>query len=429
MERPARHGVELLTNGAPSSRHEGRGGARSLRMLVALLVAVGLVVAAFFLARSMTSPPGALEVALSGRGRVLVRPGSPWLGRDDVPGTHFLAASGAVEAALGAEDDGTALAEALRSDGAFGIFLTASLDEGASVRHRLANLGDVPAMRGVVLTPSEALYAPSVPVGGAVDAGRLLAEVARGILDSRSPPPLALFPEELRAERSVEVMVLLRENGTARLWRSARGGSIASALIVATTRARDRWRQRTQAMGGRLSEKLPLLQVEVSLLEEDGTLTDPDPAFLERAFTPAHGVAYERQRSWHYELPAATRRAGSVSAAYESVLEKDGNTASLDEADIRLYRLRVVPLGTSRPRREASLPSPRAPRPTVLRSRGATAPRGLAPRRTGSRSRSGGACSWRLIRRRYLTPNRRPFKFRPRTGSPAPSQRPTHGRP
>lgn len=145
-------------------------------------------------------------------------------------------------------------------------------------------------------------------------------------------------------------MVLLREEGSPRLWRSARGSSIARALVLATVKARERWIERERAMGAPLDVVLPRLDVEVSLLLEDGTLGARDRAFVERVFTSAHGVAYEQRQSWRYLLPETTRQEGGGSAvrAYERLFAQNGLPPStLESPSLRLYRLVVDPLSTS----------------------------------------------------------------------------------
>ena len=72
-------------------------------------------------------------------------------------------------------------------------------------------------------------------------------------------------------------MVLVRDRGRPRLWRSARGSSVARGLLLAAQVARERWQEREAAMGGPIEEALPRMDVEVSLLEEDGT-----PAVFDR---------------------------------------------------------------------------------------------------------------------------------------------------
>jgi hypothetical protein len=149
-------------------------------------------------------------------------------------------------------------------------------------------------------------------------------------------------------------MVMLRRDGMARLWRSARGSSIASALITAAVIARQRWHEREQAMQGPIETALPHMQVEVALLEEDGTIGERDPEFIDRVFFTGQGVGYERKGAWRYLLPDATRVEGKgrASRAYQKLFADDGlPAASFDRHELRLYRLRVQTLATSEPPR------------------------------------------------------------------------------
>jgi len=323
-----------------------------LRVVLALALLAALVAGGLWL-RKATAEGGGLGSTLRDRGRVAVLPGSPWLARE-VEGTEVVLASDAVTTALALEPpDGDArpLAEALDGMDAWGLLVeTRPPGNERDVLGRLATYQRTPPLRAVYLTPNEALYTRDLESADALPDGELLARVARGILEGRSAPPMALFPEPLRRMRSVEVMVLLRANGTARLWRSARGSSIARALITACVVARERWHERAQALGGPLDGQLSRLDVEVALLHEDGTLSEPSESFIDRVFTPVHGVAFERTRSWRYYLPDATRErgGGSAVAAYSALLIENGHEPSvLGEAQLRLYRLVVTNLGRS----------------------------------------------------------------------------------
>jgi hypothetical protein len=194
------------------------------------------------------------------------------------------------------------------------------------------------------------LYVPDPVEPLSPEAERALRVVARRLLEGAQPPRFASYPEPLRRVRNVEVAVILYQGSTPRLWRSARGNSIARALTTAAVVARQRWAERELKMGGLLEELLPRLDVEVSLLKEDGTLTDSDPDFIDAAFTPIHGVAYQDRSAWRYFLPAATRDAGGGSAAraYRKLFEDEGlSLREISRADIRLYRMVVFPLARS----------------------------------------------------------------------------------
>ncbi len=289
-----------------------------------------------------------LHKELERRGRVAVI-GEPSLVGAPVEGSQ-LVDSAPLAAAL-AGDEESAVLEAMRRSGVRALLVASGgrATEATDVRARLRAYRPFERLRAVYLTPTHALYAPGIRADlGAT--GEVLPRIARTILGGGPPPRISRFPEPLRRIRSVEVMVLLRDAGQARLWRSARGSSIARALVTAAVVARQRWAERAEALGGPLQRRLPLLDVEVSLLEEDGTLGATSPAFIERTFFPEHGVAYERPGAWRYLLPEATRTAGAGSAvkAYETLFSDNAlPTDSLRRRDLRFYRLLASVVGVS----------------------------------------------------------------------------------
>ncbi|MAQ19838.1 MAG: hypothetical protein CMN30_34175 [Sandaracinus sp.] len=321
------------------------------RLIIVAALVLGAAAVALYLAFGSGGPlEDAFARELERRGQVALVSPSGRLDDVRVEGTELVEPTPLAEALAGT--DGVALARAMADSGIDALLVEAGEDapeEGATVEQALAAYRHVPGMRGVYLSPTAALYEPSASaeLGEVAEA---TARVARRILSGTPPPPITSYPEPLRRIRNVEVMVLLRDFGTARLWRSARSSSIAAALNIATTAARQRWRERQQALGGPLSDRLPGLDVEVSILEEDGTLGAVTPAFIERVFGSEHGVAYERPGAWRYLLPDATRREGEGSAvkAYEALfLDNALPVDSLGRRDLRFYRMVVTELGRS----------------------------------------------------------------------------------
>lgn len=266
-------------------------------------------------------------------------------------GTRFVAPSPALQEAL-AGIDPDAFVAALDASTADGFLVAgrAAADTVASDAPYLTRwmaFASLPTLRGVRVGPRAALYERA---GDAADVdGRTLARLARHLLAGGTPPAESELPGALLTARSVEVMVVIRHGHRPRLWRSARGNGIGRALFTAARVARERWTERSAALGMSLEEALRTHDVEVSLLEEDGTLVSSAPAFLERALGPQHGVGYERPGHWRYSLPRATHAAESVSAALEELLGQDGrDLALLRDPQLRLYRFVRRPLGTSR---------------------------------------------------------------------------------
>jgi hypothetical protein len=321
---------------------------------VALLATIVLVTAGA--AWAFLREGSELTQALAQRGRIVAAEpigGAPIEGTELVP----LARAPAVAEAL-AGDQPARLVSALEAQRAQGLVLGASLEPATSasnLRQRLSRYQSVDGLQGLLLTPRHALYG-LLPTRGLSAAHReALAVIARGLLEGKAPPRVGLFPPALREVRPVEVMVLLRQGSRPRLWRSARGSSLARALVTASVVARKRWLEREQAMGVKLDSALPRLHVDVALLEDDGTVGERSPQFIDRVFGPEHGVGYERKGAWRYLLPDDTREAGGgqASRAYRKLFADDGLPEdSLQRADIRLYRLRVRTIASSAPEPE-----------------------------------------------------------------------------
>jgi len=318
----------------------------------AVLLAVGALLLRFDLLRVRGSAE--LERALTERGRVAVAGPSSWLAiRADGTALVPVRSLPALAGALGGTDP-EALRAALKRAEVDVLMLqpgATGTAGGDSLQARLARYERVPGVRGLYLARSAALYAPD-PVDQLPASHReATAVVARALIGGARPPKASSFPASLRRLRPVEVMVLLRRGQSARLWRSARGSSIASALITAAVVARQRWQEREQAMGGPLAAHLPRMDVEVALLEDDGTVAERDPAFIDRVFSKQHGVGYERKGAWRYLLPEATAEQGKgrASRAYRKLFSDDGLPVdSFERSELRLYRLLVHTLAVSK---------------------------------------------------------------------------------
>lgn len=326
-----------------------RGGERLLDHVVSRsLIALFLVL----FACGPSEEPGAprettIAQAIDGRGRIALI----GITEEDVQEAagEFVQPTEAVRAALEG-DDAAELQRALEADDIQGVALSTSLGSNAtatSLSARIARFEHIDGLRGAFLHPGAVLYMQSVVASLGRDV-ELAAPIARRLLEGASRPRMSSFPASYREEQSVEVMVLLRDRGRARLWRSARGSSIAAALVTAATVARRRWREREQALGGPLEARLMDLDVEVSLLEEDGTLALTTDAFVERVFGEEHGVAFESTSNWRYLLPDATadKGHGSAVAAYHELFREDSLPEdSLENPGLRFYRLVVTVLG------------------------------------------------------------------------------------
>lgn len=252
--------------------------------------------------------------------------------------------------------DAAALATKLASTRATGLAVLPG-QKGSTLLRRISSFEYLPMLRGIALSPDVVVVAAAPDLDLKQEERDALAYVSRALFRGAREPNASSFPPALRRVLRVEVMVALVDRGEPRLWRSARGTSISRALLTATRVARDRWRERETAMGGPLAQRLAALDVEVSLLQEDGTLAHSTAGFVDRAITKAHGVGFDYRSDWHYSLPTDVVRQGRGSPfrALSSLASERGLPASvLTEPGVRLYRFVPVALGASRASPSAS---------------------------------------------------------------------------
>ena len=239
-----------------------------------------------------------------------------------------------------------ALREAMRDAGLRGLWFVvvpgASADPELALTKRFSAGGIVRGFRGAALTTEGLLYVVEDATWPVALADRVLARVARGILEGNAPPPLDAFPEALTTPQGVEVLVLLTSGRGPRLWRSARAQSIADGVITASLAARQRWEERTETMGGPLGERLDQLDVHVAFLFDDGTFDRGAVSLIDTFVKPRHGVAYEQPTRWRYLLPRATHNAETPTDAYRRLFRDNGLPEdSFERRDLRLYRMRM----------------------------------------------------------------------------------------
>jgi hypothetical protein len=236
------------------------------------------------------------------------------------------------------------LREAMQEVGLRGLWVGvtpgASEDPELPLERRFAAGGIVRGFRGAVLTAEGLLYVIEETEWPVVLCDRILARVARGILQGSTPPPLDAFPTELTKPQGIEVMVLLTSGLGPRLWRSARAQSIADGVITAALAARQRWEERMETMGGPLGDRLDDLDVQVAFLFDDGTFDRDALSLIDALVKPRHGVAYEQPTRWRYLLPRATHNAETPTDAYRQLFRDNGLPEdSFERRDLRLYRM------------------------------------------------------------------------------------------
>jgi hypothetical protein len=301
-----------------------------------LLVIVGVLGAWLLWRQSRPVVPASLLEWTEVVALVSPPPGLDWEELDAHPAVK--------EAVQGVDPD--RLREALEAAGLEGLWVAVTSDRLAGadlpLADRFASGGVVRGFRGEALTTDGLLYVIDHTLWPVVLSDRVLARVARGILEGNAAPPLDAFPEALTQPQAVEVLVLLTGGRGPRLWRSARAQSIAEGLITASLAARERWEERTETMGGPLSDRLDQLDVEVAFLFDDGTFGPGATSLIDALVKSQHGVAYEQPSRWRYLLPRRTQVADTPMDAYRRLFrDNDLPEDSFDRKDLRLYRLRM----------------------------------------------------------------------------------------
>jgi hypothetical protein len=318
-----------------------------MRVVVSILCRVVLVGA---LVACGAAEPAKLERALVGRGRIGVLGDADWSHLHPAGTTLLPVRTLPSVASSLSGDDPDALVRALVSANLQGLIVDTQLaTERASLTSRLAGYAGLPGLQGAYFSTGAAFYVLDPVRNWSPQLRAGLAEVARRLIAGAAAPRMSSFPEPVRRLDPVEVMVLLRNGSQPRLWRSARGSSFARALLTAAEVARQRWIERSQALGGPLDRLLPRLIVELALLQDDGELGVRDAAFVDRVVKKVHGVGYERKGGWHYLLPDATHASGRrPSQAYRQLFSDDGLPEdSLGNGELRPYRLAVQVIGVS----------------------------------------------------------------------------------
>ena len=238
------------------------------------------------------------------------------------------------------------LAEAMRAASMQGLWVEVTPDEPVITNRplveRFATGEIVRGFRGEALTAEGLLYVLDEATWPPALCDRVLAKVARRILEGSVPPPLDDYPHELVKPQAIEVLVMLRGGLGPRLWRSARAESIAEGLNTAALAARKRWDERADTMGGPLGERLEDLDVHVAFLFDDGSFDPRATSLIDALVKPRHGVAYEQTARWRYLLPRATHSADSPTDAYRQLFRDNGLPEdSFERTDLRLYRFRM----------------------------------------------------------------------------------------
>lgn len=173
-----------------------------------------------------------------------------------------------------------------------------------------------------------------------------LAYVARQIILGEVPPRFASFPNELRHEDAVEVLVTVHDHTKpARVWRSSQASSLAAGVLRASTTVAARLRE----LGKDQEQYTENSEVTVSLVIPEGEVALAKLDDLNKLIKPNHGIGYRKRGDWRYVLPEH-RRAPTPVGDLQTLLTDNGERPEAwSDPSVTLYRFTVLPLATSGP--------------------------------------------------------------------------------
>lgn len=332
---------------------------RARRFALPTLILLGAVAVAYFVfVFQAPESLGDLETHLQDAGKVLV------VGEDDLAD---LKAPGATLVPLSRERglakvldgrDEAAVVRALEARGFKALLADTRLTRAdrlprVSVKNTLSLYRPLERFTASYLTERAALYGWHEPFDISPGDARRLMTVAREVLRTGHAPDTSHDSEPLRRHRASEVSVVLRGQGPALIWRSARRDDVIESVIDASKAVRERWVVRQERRHGPLEQAVDRLALEVEIFHDHGLLADRSVPFLWRAIEPGvFGAIMEQPKKYRYQLPST-----SVYASREGVedyLATVSKEADLGEdgwsrRDIKMTRFRTVHFREARP--------------------------------------------------------------------------------
>ncbi len=252
-----------------------------------------------------------------------------------------------------------ALTRSMRQRGYEGLVLFDSVATRSRYGKLLRALGPltvVPQLRGLLLAPGYRVYLADKLTFELDEKHRdALWVVAAAMLQGMTPPQPASFPAMLREARSVEVAIKLWYRDRLQIWRSSRGGSIADALLKASTELTKRWQEKAVLLEGGKEQAINAVALQVLLLVHDGWIAEQHFDGLNHLISSQHGIGYERGGSWRYVLPSRVMHPpkGTPAQSLKTLMQAQG--LSFDDrfrSDMRVYRFIEKPLTQRRAVRE-----------------------------------------------------------------------------
>lgn len=326
--------------------------------LPSVLLLGALAAAYFFLVFEPPESLGELETHLKDAGKVLV------VGGDDLadlkaPGATLvpLSRERALAKLLDGRDE-AAVVRALEKKGYQALLADTRLARPdrlprVTIANTLSLYRPLDHFTASYLTERAALYTWHEPYEVTpADAQRLVA-IAREVLRSGESVDTSHESAALRAPHASEVSIVLRGQGPALIWRSARRDNLVKSVVDAALAVHERWKVRQEQRHGPLAAALDRLALEIEIFHDHGLLGDRSLALMWRAIEPGvYGAILEQPKKYRYMLPST-----SVYASRETVpdyLASVSREADLGDdgwarADVKLTRFRTIHFREARP--------------------------------------------------------------------------------
>lgn len=334
---------------------------RARRFALPTLLLLGALAAGYFF--FLFEPPeslGDLETHLADAGKVLV------VGGDDLaelraPGASLVPLSrerGLAKLLEGRDE--AAVVRALEARGFKALLADTRLARAdrlprVTVANTLSLYRPLERFTASYLTERAALYQWHEPYDVAPADAQRLVTLARQVLRTGEAPDTSRESEALRRARgtAAEVSVVLRGQGPALIWRSARRDTLVKSVVQAALAVHERWAVRQERRHGPIESALDRLALEIEIFHDHGLLGDRSMAFMNRAIEPGiFGAILEQPKKYRYMLPST-----SVYASRESVpdylatvsQEADLGEDGWERSDVKLTRFRTLHFREARP--------------------------------------------------------------------------------
>ncbi len=221
-----------------------------------------------------------------------------------------------------------------------------------SILRRMVALAPLPRLAATCIGERWVLYVPHARDVPDVRLAEPIGRLARALLSNRAAAePLGAAVTASGVPR--EVAIVLRGQGPALIWRSARRTSFAQSIPDAAGALAGRWHARLERDHGPLPQAMERLTVELEFFGDEGTIATRDEETFEAAFEPGiFGALMRRRGVYTYVLPTfATLQNRRPVLAMLDQLGRDatGYRTALSRSEVDLERFSTAQFRETRP--------------------------------------------------------------------------------